>query len=87
MRVATVTGTVTSTVNHEIFDGKKLLVCELEHADGYLIAVDAVGAGVGERVLVLDEGTGARQIFGIPTGPIRGVVVGIVDELAPPPDL
>ena len=34
-------------------------------AGGYLIAVDAVDAGVGERVLVLDEGNGARQVLGV----------------------
>ena len=50
--------------------------------DGYSIAVDAVnGSGVGETVLVLDEGNSARQIFGLSTGPVRAVVVGVVDEL------
>ncbi len=81
MKLARVTGTVVSTVQHSFFDGKRLLVCDLEDSGGYLIAVDVVDAGVGERVLILDEGTGARQIFGIPNGPIRSVVVGIVDEV------
>ena len=80
MKVATVSGTVVSTISHEFFDGKRLLICDLERSNGYLIAVDVVDAGVGDRVLILDEGTGARQIFGIPTGPIRSVVVGIVDD-------
>jgi microcompartment protein CcmK/EutM len=51
-------------------------------AKGYLIAVDVVNAGVGERVLICDEGTSARQIYGISTGPVRSVIVGIVDEIA-----
>lgn len=84
MKVATVTGTVVSTISHEFFDGKKLLVCDLEGTSGYLIAVDVVDAGVGDRVLILDEGTGARQIFGLTRGPIRSVVVGIVDEFHEP---
>ena len=42
---------------------------------------EVVEAGAGERVLLLDEGNGARQIFDIPTGPIRSVVVGIVDSV------
>ena len=50
-------------------------------AGGYLIAVAAIEAGVGDRVLVLDEGTGARQILGNSQAPIRSVVVGIVDSV------
>ena len=48
---------------------------------GYLIAVDSVGAGPGETVIVLDEGNGARQILGVPDMPVRSVVVGVVDEV------
>ena len=46
-----------------------------------LIAVDAVGAGAGETVLILDEGNGARQVLEAPDAPIRAVVVGIVDDV------
>ena len=67
MILGRVIGTITSTINHPFYDAKKLLVVERTDAAGapladYLIAVDTVGAGVGERVLVLDEGTGARQV-------------------------
>ena len=66
--------------------GIALPLCDLLDVDGepngYLIAVDVVDAGVGDRVLICDEGTSARQIFGIDTGPIRSVIVGIVDEIA-----
>ena len=85
MKIAEVAGTVVSPVSHPFFDGQRLLLCDLIDADGssngYLIAVDVVGAGVGERVLICDEGSSARQIFEISTGPIRSVVVGIVDEV------
>lgn len=84
MKVATVTGTVVSTISHGFYDGTRLLVCDVEGSSGYLIAVDVVDAGVGDRVLILDEGTGARQIFGIARGPVRSVVVGIVDEVHEP---
>jgi ethanolamine utilization protein EutN len=47
---------------------------------GYTICVDTVDAGVGDTVLILDEGSSARQIFGVSAGPIRAVVVGIVDD-------
>lgn len=86
MKLARVAGTVVSPVSHPFFEGRRLLLCDLldaqGSASGYLIAVDVVGAGVGERVLICDEGTSARQIFGIDTGPIRSVIVGIVDHAA-----
>jgi ethanolamine utilization protein EutN len=86
MIVGTVTGHIHSTVSHEFYQAKALLLVEREDAAGrrsgaYLIAVDAVGAGVGQRVLVLDEGTGARQVMGSTDAPIRSVIVGIIDEI------
>jgi len=86
MKVGTVVGTVVSTINSPVFDGRKLLVCDLLDMDGnpegdYLIAVDVVDAGVGETVLLIDEGNSARQIVGLDPAPIRAVVVGIVDEI------
>ena len=48
---------------------------------GYLIAIDAIGAGMGETVLILDEGSGARQILEDSNAPVRSMVVGIVDEV------
>jgi microcompartment protein CcmK/EutM len=67
-------------------NGRKLLVAErLDQAGrptgGYVIALDAIGAGKGETVLILDEGNGARQILDDANAPVRSVVVGIVDEL------
>lgn len=86
MKLAQVAGTVVSPISHPFFEGQRLLLCDLETADGstdgYLIAIDVVNAGVGQRVLICDEGSSARQILGIDTGPIRSVVVGIVDEVA-----
>lgn len=86
MKLGRVSGTVVSTINHPIYDGRRLLMCDLLDAEGadtggYLICVDTVGAGAGETVLIVDEGNGARQIVGDPTAPIRAVVVGVVDEL------
>ena len=90
MKLARVVGTVVSTINVPIFDGRTLLLCDLlapegQAAGGYLIAVDTVGAGVGETVLLMDEGNSARQILGARDAPVRTLVVGIVDdvELAP----
>lgn len=86
MKLGRVVGTVVSTISHPFFDGRRLLLCDVLDASGtevedYQIAVDAVDAGAGELVLLLDEGNSARQVFGVSRGPIRTVVVGIVDEV------
>ncbi len=86
MKIAQVAGTVVSPICHPALEGRRLLLCDLLDADGavtgYLIALDVVDAGVGQRVLICDEGSSARQILGLETGPIRSVVVGIVDEVS-----
>lgn len=86
MKLARVVGTVVSTVNAPVFDGRRLLMCDLIDPDGrptggYMIAVDCVGAGAGETVLLIDEGNSARQVVGWDVAPIRTVVVGVVDEV------
>jgi ethanolamine utilization protein EutN len=86
MKIARVVGTVVSTIEHPVFEGRKLLVCDLLGADGepdgsYVLASDSVGAGAGETVLLIDEGNSARQVVGLQTAPIRSIVVGIVDEV------
>ncbi|HEX9854283.1 MAG TPA: EutN/CcmL family microcompartment protein [Acidimicrobiia bacterium] len=92
MRIARVAGTVTSTINHPTFDGRSLLICDYVSPDGqpeggYVIAVDTIGAAPDETVLVLDEGSSARQALGLSTGPVRALVVGIVDAVAMVPVL
>ena len=86
MKLGRIVGTVVSTINAPAFDGRTLLLCDVldpsgRPAGGYLIAVDSVGAGAGETVLILDEGNSARQILAAPGAPIRTVVVGIVDSV------
>jgi len=86
MILARITGSVVSTIHHPIVDGHKMLLAEQldmngKPSGGYLIAMDAIGAGQGETVLILDEGTGARQILDDSNAPVRSIVVGIVDAL------
>jgi len=86
MILGRVIGEITSTINHPFYDAKKILVVEKTDSSAtptgdYVIAVDVVGAGVGEMVLVLDEGNGARQVFGSSDAPVRSVVVGIIDTI------
>jgi ethanolamine utilization protein EutN len=86
MLLGIVRGTLVSTINHPFYDGRKMLVVErtderFRPTGGYLVAVDVVDAGPGEHVLLLDEGNGGRQVCGDPMGPIRSVVVGVVDRV------
>ena len=85
MKLARVAGTMVSTIKAPAFEHRRLLLCDYldpdgEPSGGYVIAVDTVDAGVGETVLVLDEGNGARQILEETTAPVRAVIVAIVDE-------
>ena len=86
MILGRITGSVVSTIHHPVVEGRKLLVVERldatgRPAGGYIIAIDAIGAGQGETVLILDEGNGARQILDDSNAPVRSIVVGIVDAV------
>ncbi len=86
MKLARVAATVVSTVSNPVFDRRTLLLCDLidelgRESGDYLIAIDQVGAGPGETVLILDEGNGARQVLDYKDGAVRSVIVGIVDSV------
>jgi len=87
MYIGRVSGTVVATIKNELFEGRKLLMVDKLDLAGqptakYDIAVDMVQAGVGDLVLVLDEGNSARQILDRePLGAIRAVIVGIIDAV------
>ena len=84
MFLADVVGTVVSPVQIPILDGKTLLLLRPVDPAGKAtgrtrIGIDRAGAGVGDRVIVLDEGNSARQILGDPVGAVKTIVVGVVD--------
>ena len=86
MKLCRVIGNVVATDHHPAFDGLSLLLVQPESPEGEkisstYIAVDSVQAGPGDRVLVLSEGSGVAQVLKAPRGPIRSVIVGIVDEV------
>jgi microcompartment protein CcmK/EutM len=87
MFLGRVVGDVVATIKHRELAHRKLLLIQPLTGDGKAtgrttIAVDAVDAGVGDHVLVVDEGNSASQVLDRPRGPIRTVVVGVVDEIA-----
>lgn len=84
MFLADVVGTVVSPVQIPILDGRTLLLLRPVAPDGAptartRIGIDRVGAGVGDRVLVIDEGNSGRQILEAPDAPVKTLVVGVVD--------
>lgn len=87
MNLCRVLGTVTATIKHPAFAGRKLMVVQplderQQPAGKSFIAVDHTSsAGEGDVVLVMREGGGVRQILGDKTLPIRSLIVGVVDEV------
>jgi ethanolamine utilization protein EutN len=87
MFLARVVGDVVATIKHPALADRTLLLVQPLTGEGKprgarVIAVDAAQAGLGDHVLVADEGNAAAQVLDQPRGPVRTVVVGIVDEVA-----
>lgn len=86
MVIARVIGTVVSTIKHPAYHGYKLQVVQPLHLkeeapDEAFLAIDSVYAGIGDTVLVMREGNGARQVTQIEDAPIISVIVGILDSV------
>ncbi len=85
MRIARIIGTVVSTQKDERLKGKKLLVVKPINIDGtdrddYVVAVDTVGAGFHERVLIV-SGSSARMAEGNKDCPVDTAIVGVIDSI------
>lgn len=85
MFMARVVGDVVSTHRHDNLGGKKLLLVRRLGLDGReegaeLVALDVIGVGTGEDVLVVQEGGAARALFKDQKIPVQAVVVGVIDE-------
>ncbi|MGH9466096.1 MAG: EutN/CcmL family microcompartment protein [Terriglobales bacterium] len=85
MQLARVIGTVVATRKDPRLEGFKLLVLRLQNAQGqdepgYVVGVDMVGAGAGERVLIV-QGSSARMARDGQEKPIDAAIVGIVDTV------
>ena len=86
MQLARVVGTVVATQKHRTFEGAKLLLVQPLTLDDTprgtaLLAVDTLGAGVQEKVLIVMEGRAAGEALGRKAAPVDAAVVGIVDTV------
>ena len=86
MQIAKVIGTVVATRKHGTFEGAKLLLVQPVSLDDTprgtpLLAVDSVGAGVHEKVLIVLEGRAAGEALGRKGAPVDAAVIGIIDAV------
>ena len=87
MFMARVVGDVVSTHRHPHLGGRKLLLVrrlDLENREegAEVIALDVIGVGTGEHVLVVQEGGAARTLFRNDRIPVQAVVVGVIDHFS-----
>jgi ethanolamine utilization protein EutN len=86
MQIGTVVGTVVATQKHRKLEGAKLMLVQPvtpggEPRGATLLAIDSVGAGVGERVLLVIEGKAAGDALGRKAAPVDAAIVGIIDAI------
>jgi ethanolamine utilization protein EutN len=86
MQIGKVVGTVISTHKNGTLSGAKLLLVQPLTLDDRprgvpLLTIDSVGAGVGEKVLIVIEGRSAGEALGQPRAPVDAAIIGIVDRV------
>ena len=86
MLLARVVGTVVATQKHRTFESAKLLLVQPLNADdtprgAALLAIDGVGAGIHEKVLIVLEGRAAGEVLGKKGAPVDAAIVGIIDTV------
>jgi ethanolamine utilization protein EutN len=85
MQLGLVIGTATATAKHPSMNGWKLLIVQPHLADGRTpdgdpqLAIDNLGAGIGEQVMISSDGAGTRALLGVEATPVRWSVIGIPD--------
>lgn len=86
MLIGRVVGEVTATQKHPSHEGQTILLVQPLNLDGTnrgdpFVAVDSVGAGVGDRVLLVSDGFAAMTAVGRPQSPIDMAVIGLIDRI------
>jgi ethanolamine utilization protein EutN len=86
MLICRVIGDVVATQKSPSHEGQKILVVQPLNLDGSdrgepVLALDAVDAGVGDRVLIVSEGFSAMTAVGRPQSPIDTAVIGVIDSV------
>jgi ethanolamine utilization protein EutN len=82
-------GSVVATHKHKSLEGWRLAVCQPINKEGEpdgtpQVAVDPLGAAMGQRVVISSDGLATRRLVGDDTSPARWILIGIVDEIEGP---
>jgi ethanolamine utilization protein EutN len=85
MQIAEVVGQAIASIKHHSLAGWKLMLVQPIHGDGIsdgdpFLAIDAVGSGIGARVIISSDGASARELVKVRASPVRWVIVGLCDQ-------
>lgn len=87
MILCKVVGSIVSTIKHDSYNNKKIMLVRPINPDGSLksgtmVAIDSIRAGVGDTVLIASEGRSAMEILELKKRePLRSIIIGIVDKI------
>jgi ethanolamine utilization protein EutN len=89
LQIARVVGNVVATQKNEKLEGAKLMLVQPLTPDGkpkggVVLAIDSVHAGIGDRVLLVQDGKAAMQVLGRGLAGVDAAIVGVVDEVELP---
>ncbi|HWA27383.1 MAG TPA: EutN/CcmL family microcompartment protein [Lacunisphaera sp.] len=87
MNLARVDGTMVASVGHSSLAGRRSVICQLIDENGRdegapILAIDPLGAGLHERVILSTDGAATRALVGDPHTPLRNLIIGLVDRQA-----
>jgi len=85
MQQAVTLGTTNASIKHNSLIGSKMLIVQPVMLDGApdgdpLIAIDAIGAGPGDHVMISSDGPYGRKVLNSEINPVRWTVIGIIDR-------
>ncbi|GIW79719.1 MAG: ethanolamine utilization protein EutN [Gemmatales bacterium] len=86
MQLAIVVGHAVSTAKHISLVGWKLMLVQPLTSDGQgdgdpVLAIDRLGAGIGDRVIISNDGAGARELVGARNSPVRWLILGLCEDV------
>jgi microcompartment protein CcmK/EutM len=86
MNLARIDGNIVSATCHPSMEGYRTVICQPIDAEGNdegtpVLAIDCLGAGLHERVILSTDGSATRELVRDPKTPLRNLIVGIVDPV------
>ena len=86
MNYARIDGNITSAACHPSMEGFRTVICQPLDAEGHeegapVLAIDCLGAGLHQRVILSTDGSSTRELVRDPKTPLRNLIIGIVDPI------